>query len=402
MNFNRNKNHIIEALKYFPCVVLLGARQVGKTTLSKELLPKARYYDLERESHFQLIKNDPDFFLNQLNGPAILDEAQLLPAIFPALKVFIDEHRKRNGQFIVTGSSSPELLKNITESLAGRAAIFEIEPLAINEKTNTKRSVIFDFFTKNKMPEQLPLRSLNILNSIFNGGYPEILSKKAKNFKSLWFENYTRSYIDRDVRRLFPELQIETYKRFIKMLAVSSGEIINQSQYAASLGVSAPTIKNYLQIAEGTFIFRELLAFSKPSAKRLVKTSKGYIKDSGLLCHFLGIQNKEQLLSHPHLGALFEVHVIEEIIKGLKSFNTPFTYSFYRTSNQVEVDLIIEIGGQLIPIEIKFGKTFRREHLSGLQSFMSDYNAKRGFIINNSTEFLELAPGIFQLPFQYI
>lgn len=403
LRFKRNKQAIEYALKRFPCVALLGARQVGKTTLAKSL-KKAQYFDLESEGTFNLISKDIAFFLSQLDKTVIFDEAQLLPSLFKELRVHIDKNRKKNGQFIITGSSSPELLHNISESLAGRIAIFEIEPLAINEIENVRVSSFYDNLIEFSAPKirKSDFSKKAPLQFLLMGGYPEIALKRSSRFRKIWFENYIQTYFNRDIRRLFPSLQLETYRRFTRMLAYSSGDLINQSHYAGSLGVSSQTIKNYLQIAEGSFVFRELLGFSKHSESRLIRNSKGYIRDSGLLCFMLGIESVAQLFEHPKLGQIFEIYVIEQLRKSLKAREASFDLSYFRTSNQNEVDLILEMNNRLIPIEIKFGSTFRSENLKGLDFFMKQYKLNLGFLINNSSEIAEVAPNIFQIPFDYI
>lgn len=212
--FKRNKSYILYALNHFPCIVLLGARQVGKTTLARSL-KKADYFDLESTTHYNLISKDIAFFLSRASETVVLDEAQLLPALFKELRVHIDKNRKKNGQFIITGSSSPELLKNISESLAGRVAIFEIEPLAINEIQNKPRSKFYKNLIELTAPKEMKFEEKTkksketVLSTLFYGGYPEILLDRSKRFRELWFENYLRTYVDRDIRRLYGNVNIK-------------------------------------------------------------------------------------------------------------------------------------------------------------------------------------------------
>ncbi len=413
MIYLRNLDRIKYALTQFPAVALLGSRQVGKTTLAKSLIEGAKIFDLENQGVFDLISADPAFFFEQHQSPIVIDEAQLMPELFNALRGHIDKNRNKMGQYVLTGSSSPELLDKISESLAGRIALFTIEPLALTEKKQAidskTKNIFIELLTNFKLSQSSNIvsnlnldhsqKSMGVLDQIFFGGYPELLKNGSIDFKNIWCENYIKTYIERDIRRLFPSLQIQTYRRFIQMLAHASGDIINQSQFASSLGVTAPTIKNYLQIAEGTFLFRELAAYSFHRSKRLIKSSKGHLRDTGLLSYMLGIGSPDNLFQHPKLGILFEIHVIEEILRQLSFTPHLYNYSYYRTSSQLEVDLVVETGGCLIPIEIKYGSNVRKEHITGLTQFMADYKSPRGLLINNSDSITELAPNIFQVPY---
>ena len=215
---------IKELLKLFPCVAILGARQVGKSFLLKQLFPKIRIYDFEDEDDLSLAQASVKTFIQSSDIPLVIDEAQLLPELFKSLRVEIDKNRKENGRFIITGSSSPQLLKDISESLAGRIAIFELNNLSL-EEAYSKDSSDFAYSISNleKLKKLKPRYTKKELNDmLFFGQYPEpFLKRHNNNFHKLWMKNYFKTYVDRDVRSLFPGLKLETYKRFIKMLAYS-------------------------------------------------------------------------------------------------------------------------------------------------------------------------------------
>lgn len=390
-------------LSHFPCVVILGARQVGKSTLLKQVWPTTPLFDLERERDFELIEKDPEFFLNNYPSPLIFDEAQLSPRLFSALRVHIDKNRKQNGQFLISGSSSPDLLKNISESLAGRVAILEIGTLHWEEAWKGFPSPFYKWITEGSWNELLKLKPLRTKEQLYElcffGGYPEaFLNRHNSKVYGLWMENYIKTYLERDVRRLFPRLKMETYRRLLKMLTFSSGHIINFSDFARSLDVSQPTIKLYFDIAEGTFLWRTLPSFHKKMSKRVVKMPKGHLRDTGLICFFLNIKTKDDLKSHPQFGTLWEVFVLEQIIKGLKTTLTPFQISYYRTHHQAEIDLIIENHAGLIPIEIKAGITIQRNQIQTLETFIKTHQCPCGILINNSQEVLKISEKIFQIP----
>jgi predicted AAA+ superfamily ATPase len=243
---------IHQLLLRFPCVAVLGARQVGKTTILKQVLPEAHFFDIEKRSDFERIKSDPDFFLSQQHSPIAIDEAQLLPELFPALRVAIDSDREKNGRFLISGSSSPELLKHITETLAGRIAIFELGGFSLEEQWGCEISSFYQYLKEGNITKLAALKprfsTEQLFSSCLLGTYPEPFLKFRNDPKGfeLWMENYVVTYIKRDIRNLFPSLNITAYQRFVSMLAASTGNIINVSEFARSLDVSQPTPKSYL------------------------------------------------------------------------------------------------------------------------------------------------------------
>lgn len=396
---------IKELMKEFPCVALLGARQVGKSTLLKKILPKARYFDLENSNHEAIISRDPLFFLEEQKSPLIIDEAQHCPELFPALRVVIDRDRKNNGRYLISGSSSPHLLKNISESLAGRIAIIEVPCLAWHEALQTKKSKFYSILKEpGKFTTLTKLyKSEQLYELMLYGLYPEAFLKRDKHTSyDTWVENYFKTYIERDVRTLFPGLKLDVYKRFIKMLCFSSGEIINASNFARSLDVSQPTIKSYLEIAEGTFIWRKFNCYSKNTSKRLVKMPRGQLRDTTLVNYLLNINSIDDLRAHPQLGRIWESFVIEQILKNLDSSLIKNNSYFYRTHNQNEIDLVIEGRFGLIPIEIKAGLSNKKDHLITLNNFIEEHKCPYGILINLDNEIRKLSPKIYQVPACFI
>lgn len=388
-------------LERFPCVALIGARQVGKTTLLKQVLPKANFYDLEKESDFNLISKDPEYFFSKNNSPLVIDEAQIEPRIFNALRVAIDSDRKSNGRFLISGSSSPHLMKKISESLAGRVAIVEVPSFDWQEAFDKKESGfvknIFNLEALESLEESLSREELEEL--CLKGTYPEpFLNRDDDISYQNWNENYIKTYIERDIRSLFPNLNLQAYKRFVSMLAFSSGEILNNARLASALDVSEPTIKQYLDIAEGTFIWRRLRPFQSNKKKSLIKSCKSYIRNTGLINHFLKIETAEQLLSHPHFGYIWEVFILEQIFKGMEREYINFDSYFYRTRNKLEVDLVIESSRGLLPIEIKSGSSTNKKKLLHLESFIEEYDCSYGILINNGEKIARLSEKIIQVP----
>lgn len=392
-------------LKQFPCVAIIGARQVGKTTLLKQLLPKAPFFDLENTIDYHRIMQDPLFFLNEFTEPLVIDEAQLCPELFNALRVKIDQNRGQCGQFLISGSSSPHLLSNISESLAGRIAIYELGTLTWEESWGKVPSSIYTQVLDHtilKSPTQIEVLSLpQIFESCLFGGYPDPFFKRNQTqFYDNWMDNYFKTYIHRDIQKLFPGLQLETYRRFISMLGFNTGKLINYSEFAQSLDVSQPTIKKYFQIAEGTFLWRMIPSFDRH--RKSTKMPKGHLRDMGLISWILHLGSIDQFRSHPSYGHLWEASVIEQLLKGFSETLTPLSYTHFRTKHQAEIDLVIEGKFGVIPIEIKSGATLRSQQLTTIKSFIEDENCPFGLIINQADEIVKLGPRLIQLPAKFL
>jgi predicted AAA+ superfamily ATPase len=315
-------------LKTYPAVALLGARQVGKSTIAGmviEHLAKAIHLDLERPADLNKL-TDPEAFFSQFSDHLIcLDEIQRTPDIFPILRGVIDRNR-RNGQFLILGSASRDLIRQSSESLAGRISHIEITPFSRQEASFTNQTTHW-----------------------LQGGYPRSVLSKNDEISFQWREDYIRTFLERDIPQLGFRLPANTIGRFWRMVAHSHGQVLNSSKLAGSMGVSSHTIRNYIDLLEQTFMLRTLPPYSGNIKKRLVKSPKVYIRDSGILHALLNIETMEELFSHPVYGASFEGYVIENIVSQLPRWEP----SFYRTSNGAEIDLILTKGIKKIAVEIK-------------------------------------------------
>lgn len=401
------KRHIeaqlLELMQQFPCVAILGPRQVGKTTLIKKIVPNAQHFDLERRSDFTRISGDPDFFLSQHKETISIDEAQLCPDLFPALRVAIDERRNKKGQYLISGSSSPELLHHISESLAGRVAMVYLGGLQGTEIESLLVSQFYSLVSTGKNEKLLNLKKPQDNETVFQnclfGGYPEpTLRRDEGSFYERWMQNYIDTYLKRDIRSLFPKLSLETYEKFIEMLTTASGQLINASNFARSLDVAQPTIKNYIRIANGTFIWRSIPSYEKNVTKRVSKMPKGHYRDSGLLCHMLNISSTEALMRHQYFGFIWESFVTEQILVGFENQQIRVQPYYYRTQNQAEVDLVLEGRFGIVPVEIKAGFVTERKKLRALSDFIEEHDCPYGLVINNSEAPAMLAPKIYQIP----
>lgn len=408
MNLKRNLSEkLSEYLEIFPVVVLLGSRQCGKTTLSRMVCEEWDYYDLESGDDFDLISRDYSFFFREHPTSVIIDEAQVAPALFKELRGVIDKDRNQKGRYILTGSSSPDLKNNISESLAGRVGIIEMGTLKMNERYQKPLSPFYTILNSCPIKDQLselkglecPLSNDQVMHHFLYGGYPEPTLHNAAFFDR-WITSYHKTYIERDIRKLFPGMNMENYRRFISMLSNLSGTIINRSEIGRSLNISEATVRNYLDIAEGTYIWRSLPSLEDTAAKSVVKMARGYLCDSGLLNHLLRIRDMDRLYRHPGVGAAFEGLVTEEIIQGLRAAEAlPWGHNYYRTRNGAEVDLVLTSpDGDRIPIEIKLGISTRRQALLSLSRFIEQEQLPYGIVINNAERVQMLTENIIQIP----
>lgn len=397
-----------QALARFPVVVILGARQSGKTTLARSTRPGWNYFDLERGSDFDLITRDFDFFFKEYTSRLIIDEAQLSGDLFRELRGVVDADRMSKGRFLLTGSSSPELQRHVSESLAGRVAVVELGTLKMNERYGLPLSPLYTALNSLPVDQHLtelrnlpvPMETEKVLKHFLMGGYPEPLVHNDADFHNDWMTQYQTAYLQRDVRGLYPGLHLENYRRFVTMLSELSGTIINRSEIARTLSISESAVRDYLDIAQGTFLWRNLPSLERTTSKSLVKMPRGYLRDSGLLHHLARIHDKQQLFTRPSTGAAFEGYIIEELIQGLEAVSTmPWTYNFYRTRGGAEVDLVLTSPrGNRIPVEVKFGAATRAGDLRSLTRFIEQEELQYGIVINNADQVRMLTERIIQLP----
>jgi predicted AAA+ superfamily ATPase len=398
-------------MRYFPVVIILGVRQCGKTTLAKLLRPNWEYFDLERSRDFDFVTRDFEFFIKEHPHSIIIDEAQQYPALFQELRGVVDRDRKNKNRFLLTGSSSLDLIKNVSESLAGRVGLVELGTFKANETYAIGLPGFYEIFSKNLSHTTIDfLKGLEpgishdqLMQAFLRGGYPEPVLEKLDRFYDAWMENYVQTYIQRDIRTLFPRLDLIKYQRFISMLSALSGTIINRSQVGRSLDISEKAIRDYLQIAEGSYIWRTIPSYEKSLSKSVVKMPKGNIRDSGLAHYIQGITQRKQLPNYPHVGTAFEAFISEEIIKGIQATEiVNWNYYYFRTRNGAEIDLILEGLFGTLPIEIKFGSIIKQRQIQTLKNFVYQNNLPLGIVINNSDNVQLVADRILQLPATYI
>lgn len=404
-------NNINRLLNSFPAVLILGVRQCGKSTLCKEARGNWRYYDLENSKDYDYISSDVDFFFKENSNNIIIDEAQELPSIFKNLRGVIDSNPNETNRFILTGSSSPELIKMASDSLAGRIGIIELGTFKNNELLKNSIPEFYKIFndelssnTLNKLKSlRKPDMKPDVINMFLRGGYPAPVLQNDREFYQDWMENYFQTYINRDIKKLFPKIDSIKYRRFITMLSELSGTIINKAQLGRSIDVSEVTIRDYLDIAHKTFFWRMIPSFEKTKVKSVTKMPKGIVRDTGFLHYLSNIDSREKLLRYPGFGQNFESFIIEEIIKGVQAVPVRrWDYYYYRTKNGIEIDLILDGKFGTLPIEIKSGSSTTIKNLKSLSYFIESQNLPFGIVINNDNEIKMLNEKIIQIPAFYM
>ena len=389
-----------KAAAQFPAVVLTGPRQSGNTTLLKHVFGEASgYVSLEPPDVRAAAVADPRGFLEMHPSPVIFDEVQYAPDLLPYIKEAIDEHRNARGQFILTGSQNLLVTEQVTESLAGRAAMLRLLPVSQREELGRP----FDPLPwERRRPHSTVNRiaPADLWQSLLRGGYPELVAEPDRDV-SLWHSSYVQTYLERDVRSLRQVGDLISFQSFLRALAARTGQLLNLTDVARDLGVAVNTAKAWLSVLEATFQVIVLRPYHANVGKRLVKTPKVYFTDTGMLCHLAGLKDPDHTAAGPLGGVIFETAVLLQIVKAFVNRGEEPQVHFWRTSAGVEVDLVVEANNKLIPIEVKLSATPRPAMASGIRAFQEDLGEKagQGFVIHPGEVQLPLAPKAVALPF---
>ena len=376
-------------LQHAPAVALLGPRQVGKTTLARAIAalhPGAMLLDLERESDRAAVAQPELFFPLHRDRLLVLDEVQLMPQLFAALRPEIDADA-RAGRFLLLGSASGELLRQSGESLAGRVAYVELAPLLVAELLQPQ--------PQPQPQAQAPDSALAQVQQLWlRGGYPRSLLSVSDAAAFDWRQDFIKTFLQRDLPGLGVRVPAETLRRFWTMLAHLQGQLFNASQLGQSLGgASHATTTRYLDILVDTMMVRRLQPHLVNAGKRLVKSPKVYVRDSGLLHALLGLATVQQLQGHPVAGASWEGFVIEQVAAALPS---GAQLGFYRTAAGTELDLVVELGGRKLGIEIKFSSA--PKPLKGFWQALQDLQLSTAWVVAPVPRRYPLAPGVDVVP----
>ena len=318
------KEALLRLASQFPVVGVTGPRQSGKSTLTKAAFPGKRYVTFDDRTMRELAISNPSDFLAAFPDGAIIDEAQKVPEIFDALKMHVDNSDFTPGKYILTGSSQFRLKQNMTDSMAGRVTFLKLMPFSVNELKN--EGVLSD----------------NPYDIIFGGQYPPLHDPEKHFIPEDWYESYIDTYLDLDVRDQINADNLSTFKKFIQICAIHSGQLLSMDSIARDVGVSAPTIKKWLSILENSYIIHFLEPDTNNLGKSIVKTPKLYFVDSGLLCHLLRLDSKEELLLSCHKGAVVETFAVAELLKHRMNLGKKPNLTFFRDSKGFEVDTIAD------------------------------------------------------------
>ncbi|MEA1877399.1 MAG: ATP-binding protein [Bacteroidota bacterium] len=346
----RLTSHIQKMLGKFPVVSLTGPRQSGKTTLLRTAFPDYTYYNLERMDHREMIISDPMGFLKSAGTKLIFDEAQNLPELFSYIQVISDE-RNLSGQYILSGSQSFLLNHQISQTLAGRVNINHLFPFDVTELET--------------------IRNLDINQTILNGFYPRLYDKQIAPID--FYPSYLQTYIQRDVRTLKGIENLNAFSRFLGLCAGRIGQVLNLTSLANDTGIAVNTAKAWLSLLEASFIIYQIQPYHRNFSKRLIKSPKLYFYDTGVACSLLKLTDSEMINTHYLYGSLFENLVISELIKSqCHSGRHPSVY-YWRESNGIEIDCIVEKGNnEILALEIKGGQTFTKDYMKNLRNFAKD------------------------------
>lgn len=360
---------LLRSARAFPAVVLTGPRRSGKSTLLRHLFPHAEFVALDAPDVLARVKADPRTFLEGLRPPVLLDEIQNAPELFPYLKSLIDATPNRKGQWLLTGSQEAPLMQHVTESLAGRIAVLGLWPFSRAESSRV---------------------------DLLRGGFPEVVTHPG--VKDVWFSSYLQTYLERDVRQVLNVRDLGTFRRFLSVLATRHGQVLNKADLAAPLGISVPALGAWLHVLEVTGQVLIVPPYFENVGKRLLKTPKVYIADSGLACHLLGIRTMPELERSPFLGPIVEGFVATEIAKAQMNMGLRREVYFFRDQQGFEVDFIAQVRGTTLVIEAKASRTVLprdaravaelRQRLTGSRAYVAHRSAR------HSVPTAALVPGV--------
>lgn len=366
--------HLLKLATQYPVISVSGPRQSGKTTLVRQIFPHLEYINFEDAELRALATQDPKQFLNRYPGGLVIDEAQYVPTLFSYIQLEADK-RKRMGEFVLTGSQNFLLMEKITQSLAGRVALFNLLPFSVEELKNTG------------------YERLQAEEYVFHGMYPRLYEVGIE--PAFYYPNYIQSYIERDVRQLVNVMDLTKFRTFTELCAGRIGQLYIQSNLGNELGIDHKTADRWFSILETSFIAFTLRPHFRNFNKRITKTPKLYFYDTGIACSLLGIRNQQQLERHPMKGPLFENFIIVETLKNFYNAGIRPNMYFWRDQTGNEIDLLIDEGGKMYPLEIKSAQTFHPDFFKGLRFFnnLSNNDPNNAYVVYGGDQNLDSETG---------
>ncbi len=405
---------IINSLQNFPVVLITGARQVGKSTLAQELTKtdwNARYITLDNRITLDAALNDPDGFIRGMPVPAIIDEVQRAPDLMRAIKVKVDKNREP-GQYLLTGSANLMTLAKVSETLAGRVALHELQPFTWCEiKGKAIPSVLSDLFSekdsttllKKWKKHSFPDRKEEIKKHIITGGYPTPSMMNSAKARRRWFDSYRQTYIERDIRDISAIEHLPAFNRLLNLLAFRTGQIVNFSDISRELGLPFTTIRRYIDLLETTYQIFFVRPYYANIGKRLIKMPKVYIGDTGMACHLSSADNWETLERQGKIGSMAETWAASELKKIISVGDIRYQLYYWRTYTGREVDFLIEQGERIVAIEIKWTQNLGESDLSGLKDCARDLKGRHimSVLLYPGTELTAIDKHTLVMPFGF-
>lgn len=396
---------ILTGLADSPVVLLIGARQTGKSTLVQAPAfqeAHRRFLTFDDSNILAAAKADPAGFLNAYNEPLILDEVQRVPELFLALKASVDRDR-RPGRYLLSGSANVLFLSKVADSLAGRMEVLTLWPFSQGEIEGVREGFVDAVFGAS-LPRLKALDGWDerkeIRQRVIRGGFPEILTRASPERQKAWFGSYLTTILQRDVRDLSRIEDITAVPRLLSILASRAGGLLNAADLSRSSGIAQTTLKRYLSLLGTVFLFHELPAWSENVGKRFVKMPKVYLSDSGLTAHLLGLSEQRIVEAPSTFGPLLENFVCMELRKLIAWSKEHPQLFHWRTHAQQEVDLVLESGGRLVGIEVKASTTVSADDFKGLKAFAAETRQRflRGVVLFTGSELLPFGPNLVAMP----
>jgi hypothetical protein len=384
-----------------PIVLLSGARQVGKSTLSRKI--SHHYILLDDVSIRNSALSDPNLFIRQLKKPVCLDEIQKVPELLESIKIDVDQNRN-NGDYLLTGSANILDMQNIGDTLAGRLIEINMWPLSCKEISLSLINII-DELIDPLFINSIEVKSIDlnqILNTIISGGYPSALAIKDSTLRGYWFSSYISSYIERDIRDIGEIRNLPQFIKLFNLLASRSANLLNIKSLANIADINEATVKNYLTLLQMVFQIKLLPPYATNINKRLIKTPKLFFTDSGILAHLLNVQTTDELLNSPYKGLIIETFVYSELIKHISYSSKNILLTHYRTHDQNEIDFILEYSDRIIAIEVKSSSKIDEKAFRHIKSFQKQSEkCKLGIVFYLGNKVLRFGESLIAIPLSY-
>lgn len=385
-----------------PVTIVTGARQTGKTTLVCKLLTqKRRYLTLDDFDIAERATENPDALLDTTE-PLTIDEVQRSPSLLLAIKKKVDQH-PIPGQFLLTGSANLLMMKSVSESLAGRAIYKTLHPMTAAESNGLGRCGIWSQLLQ--APIELSQESTNsenpnLFKHILNGGFPRAVFSPDDEARHEWLDGYIKTYLERDLQLLSSIDQLSDFRRLIRIAALRTGKVINQSEMARDTGITQPTAHRYLGLLEISHLLTKIPSYAVNHTKRLIKSPKLFLCDTALACYLAGIQSEQQLREHDLYGFLMENLILRDLLVWSETVVPKPEILFWRTTDGYEVDFVVEHAAGLLPIEVKFSQRARPSHISALTTFLDEYphQATHGILLYNGHTVERMSDRIWAIP----